>query len=53
MNQALLALGPLLLLAHGWVDFVLRNPAVVGLAAGLAVLSVSLARPHLAASAVP
>ena len=40
----LLALGPLLLLAHGWGDFVLRNPAVVGLAAGLAVLALSLAR---------
>jgi O-antigen ligase len=50
---ALLALGPVLLLAHGWVDFVLRNPAVVGLAAGLAVLSIDLTRPNLAASAVP
>lgn len=50
---ALLALGPLLLLAHGWVDFVLRNAAVVGLAAGLAVLALSLARLNLPAPASP
>lgn len=41
---ALLALGPVLILAHGWVDFVLRNPAVIGLAAGLALLASRLTR---------
>lgn len=50
---ALLALGPLLLLAHGWVDFVLRNPAVVGLAAGLAVLALSLTRIPFTAPVSP
>jgi O-antigen ligase len=44
----LLALGPLLVLAHGWVDFVLRNPAILGLAAALAVLAFSAARLNLA-----
>ena len=42
---ALLALGPLLVLAHGWIDFVLRNPAILGLAATLALLALSAARP--------
>ncbi len=42
---ALLALGPLLVLAHGWIDFVLRNPAILGLAATLALLALSTARP--------
>ncbi len=44
----LLTLGPLLVLAHGWVDFVLRNPAILGLAAALAVLAFSAARLNLA-----
>ncbi len=39
-----LAAGPALVLLHGWVDFVLRNPAILGLAAALAVLSIRLAR---------
>jgi hypothetical protein len=45
----LLALGPLLILAHGWIDFVLRNPAILGFAAALALLSLSLARHDRAA----
>ena len=50
---ALLALGPILILAHGWIDFVLRNPAILGLAAGLAALALTLTRlktPPLALS---
>ncbi len=40
----LTASGALLVLAHGWIDFVLRNPAILGLAAAAALLSVAIAR---------
>lgn len=45
-----LALGPTLVLAHGWIDFVLRNPAILGLAAGLALLSLAVIRQQPFAS---
>ncbi len=48
---ALLALGPLLVLAHGWIDFVLRNPAILGLAATLALLALSATRTEPAGDA--
>ncbi len=40
----LTASGTMLVLAHGWIDFVLRNPAILGLAAATAVISVAIAR---------
>jgi O-antigen ligase len=43
-GTALLALGPVLVLAHGCIDFVLRNPAILGFAAGLAALALALSR---------
>ncbi len=40
----LLAAGPVLVLVHGWIDFVLRNPAILALAAALAVLALRSAQ---------
>ncbi|HLP00764.1 MAG TPA: O-antigen ligase family protein [Opitutaceae bacterium] len=41
---ALLAAGAAFVLAHGWIDFVLRNPAVLGLAAVAALLALAIVR---------
>lgn len=40
----LLAAGPLFVLVHGWIDFVLRNPAILGLAATCALIALGFAR---------
>lgn len=40
----LLAAGPLVVLVHGWIDFVLRNGAILALAAAMALLALAVAR---------
>ena len=45
ISSTLLAVGPVLVLAHGWIDFVLRNPAILAAAASLALFALRLAIP--------